>query len=520
MDPTRISTQVNVKHCSLCQGDTEYYCYGCRQDLCIQCKKLHVIDLSTKNHEVTRYIERMKYPPKDESEESGGPDSRDSNKQVKSARSGKSEQVMCVRSRDPVTRPVWLSPSERSEIHEIERRQYSERISYLRGEIIYNRLVMLKGVRQDLKTGHKAATIRGLSMAGMIGQVTKDKIDEVLAGDLEDRCIIQKTRMTRHMTRLLQYVHRYEQLNDIMVKQPIKFLRIIKRKRDSPKIQEILQTHKDQEKLFTQRGKKEMVNMVVNLMKGMRSEESRKRQASGTELLLTLMSSPVLQKSLSVTGVSMCSHISCVTPDRVWVSDGGNIILTDTATGPPSGSRLEPCGICTDVMSHILVSDLNTATVQMLDRDGQFLSYLLTTQSPGIDYRPLGLSYDVTNHVLCVGSGHNTLSVYRYINRHLALSDTREHGDVSLSSEPFNSRHIPGLTQEEFDRQEEERRRHEKERRRRLGEERRRQQEERRRRQGERRIRRREEEEERQACYSKLNSLSPIGELHEALTPN
>uniref|UniRef100_A0A8B8ECL0 Uncharacterized protein LOC111133294 n=1 Tax=Crassostrea virginica TaxID=6565 RepID=A0A8B8ECL0_CRAVI len=607
MEVTRISTQVSVKHCSLCHGDTEYYCYGCRQDLCIQCKKLHVIDLSTKNHEVTRYIERMKYPPKDESEESGDPDSHDSSKQVKSARSGNSEQVMCVRSRDPVPLPLWLSPSERSEM---ERRIYSERIHNLRGETIYNRLVMLKGVRQDLKTGHKAVTIRGLSMTGMIGQKPKDKIDEVLAGDLKDRCIIQKTRMTRHMTRLLQYVHRYEQLSDIMVKKPIKFLRIMTGKHNSLKIQENLSTKKDQEKLVTQKGKKEMVNMVVNLMKGMQLVETGKRQAPGTELLLTLMSSPVLQKSLSVTGVECCRHISCVTPDRVWVSDYDNLILTDTTTGkqphsvedslhswrgihtvncdseiiyidkdnninklssdmkttttlikhtdttwrplcvycspssgdllvgmyyrvtgkvtrydntgkrkqtipqddntphrlykpeyitennngdvlvsdfnfnrgavlvtsgegvhrfsytgpPPSGSRLSPLGICTDVMSHILVSDLNTQTVQMLDRDGQFLSYLLTKQSPGIHGPPYGLSYDVTNHVLWVGTlNNNTLSVYRYINRHLALSDTREHCDVSLSSEPFNSRHIPGLTQEEFDRQEEEERRRQEE---------------------------------------------------------
>ena len=129
MDPTRINTQVRVKHCSLCQGDTEYYCYCCRLDLCIQCKKLHVIDLSTKNHEVTSYIERMKYPPKDESEEFGDPDSRDYSKQVKRARSGQSEQVMCVRSRDLVPLPIWLSPSERSEM---ERRHYSERIHYLK----------------------------------------------------------------------------------------------------------------------------------------------------------------------------------------------------------------------------------------------------------------------------------------------------------------------------------------------------------------------------------------------------
>nr|XP_022337256.1 uncharacterized protein LOC111133292 [Crassostrea virginica]XP_022337257.1 uncharacterized protein LOC111133292 [Crassostrea virginica]XP_022337258.1 uncharacterized protein LOC111133292 [Crassostrea virginica]XP_022337259.1 uncharacterized protein LOC111133292 [Crassostrea virginica] len=606
MDPTRINTQVSAKHCSLCQGDTEYYCYGCRQDLCIQCKNLHVIDLSTTDHEVTCYIERMKCPPKDESEESGDPDSCDSSKQVKSARSGNSEQVMCVRSRDPVPLPVWLSPSERSEM---ERRLYSKTIYSIRGETIYNRLVMLEGVRQDLKTGHKAVTIRGLSMAEMIIQVPQDKIDEVLAGDLEDRCIIQKTRMTRHMTRLLQYVHIYEQLNDIMVKQPIKFLRIMTRKHDHTKNQEKFHTQKDQEKLLTQRGKKEMINMMVNLMKGMRLVETRKRQAPGTELLLTLMSSPVLQKSLSVTGVEKCSHISRVTPDRFWVSDYNDLILTDTATGkqlhsvndslysvtsagihsvncdseliyidkdkninklssdmkttttlikhtdttwiprcvycssssgdllvgmctakyprtgkvmrynagkhkqtiphddntphhlyelleyitendnrdvlvsdwdrvvvtsgegvhrfsytgPPSGSGLKPGGICTDVMSHILVSDDYTLTVQMLDRDGQFLSYLLTTQSPGIHVRPLGLSYDVTNHVLWVGSWYhtsgynNTLSVYRYINRHLALSDTREHCDVSLSSEPFNSRHIPGLTQEEYDRLLEER---------------------------------------------------------------
>ncbi|XP_078312218.1 uncharacterized protein LOC144618950 [Crassostrea virginica] len=615
MEASRISTQVSVKHCSLCQGDTEYYCYGCRQDICIQCKELHVIDLSTKKHEVTCYIERMKYPPKDESEESGDPDSRGSSKQVKSAQSENVKQVMNVRSRDPVPLPVWLSPSE-------QRRQYSERIHYLRTETIYNQCIMLDRVRQDLKTGLKAVTIRGLSMTGMIGQVPKDKIDEVLAGDLEDRCIIQKTRMTRHMTRLLQYVHRYEQLSNIMVKKPIKFLRVMTRTRNYQKIQEKLHTQKDQEKLLTQRGKKEMVNMVVNLMKGMRLVETGKRQASGTELLLTLMSSPVLQKSLAVTGVKYCVHISCVTPDRVWVSDYNNIILTDTTTGkqlhsvndslyedpddiyslfspgkhtvncdseliyideekninklssdmkttttlikltdtaweplcvycspssgdllvgmwrfgtdtgkvmrydntgkhkqtiphndntphdlykdpyyitennngdvlvsdsdrgvvvtsgegvhrfsytgPPSGSRLfytplRPLGICTDVMSHILVSDEYTHTVQMLDRDGQFLSYLLTRQSPGIHVRPLGLSYDVTNHVLWVGSeDYNTLSVYRYINRHLAFSDTREHCDVSLSSEPFNSRHIPGLTKEELDRQKEERRRRQK----------------------------------------------------------
>ncbi|XP_078311707.1 uncharacterized protein LOC111100413 isoform X2 [Crassostrea virginica] len=553
MDPTRISTQVSVKHCSLCQGDTEYYCYKCQQDLCMQCKKLHVVDLSTKHHTVTSYTEKMKNPPKQKSSQSGDP-----------------KQVISVRSQDPDNHepcvmpfiglrprkfqpPVWLSPLERSEI---QRRQYSDRIYQLRGETIYYRSFLLEGLRYDRDTGHKAVTIRGQSKAEMRGQGLKDLIDEVLAGDLKDRCIIQKTRMTRHMSKLLKYYHKYEQLSETMETRPIKFLRIMTRKH-SPRKDDM----------------KPIIKMLVNLMKEIRLVPSGKPRRAGVEDLLTLLSSPVVQKSLSVTGVELCLHISCVTPDRVWVSDN-NIILTDTATGkqlhsvedslqtgfgkhtvncegeliyidkeyniiklcndmettttlikhtdttwrpycvycspssgdllvglyredtdsrtntgkvmrydntgkykqtiphddntphtlyedpwyitennngdilvsdfdrravvvtsgegvhrfsytgPPSGSGLfRPRGICTDVMSHILVSDCRTDTVQMLDRDGQFLSYVLIRQTPGMDYTPCGLSYDVTTHAVYVGSyDNNTMSVCQYVNRHLHLA--------------------------------------------------------------------------------------------------
>ena len=60
----------------------------------------------------------------------------------------------------------------------------------------------------------------------MRGQGLKDLIDDVLAGDLADRCIKQKTRMTRHMTKLLRYYHRYEQISETMELDHLKFLRI------------------------------------------------------------------------------------------------------------------------------------------------------------------------------------------------------------------------------------------------------------------------------------------------------
>ncbi|XP_078321496.1 uncharacterized protein LOC144621700 [Crassostrea virginica] len=561
MESTRICTQVNVKHCSLCQGNTEYYCYGCLQDLCIQCRKLHVIDLSTKHHKVTSYTEKMKYPPK----------------QVKSSQSGDPKKVFSARFQNPGNNgpcllpfteyrhheflpPVWLSPLERSEM---QRQQYSSRIYHLRGETIYYRSVLLEGLRNNRKTGHKAVTIRGQSKAEMRGQRLKDLIDDVLAGDLEDRCIIQKTRMTRHMTKLLRYYHRYEQLSETMETRPFKFLRIMTQKH-IPRKDDM----------------KTIINMLVNLMKEIRLVPSGVHRRAGIGDLLILLSSPVLQKSLSVTGLKYCDHISCVTPDLVWVSDYNSIILTDTATGKqlqnvehsldsgsgkhtvncegeliyidkkdniiklcndmkttttlikhtdttwrprsvfcspssgdllvgmykedsdtdtytgkvmrydntgkhkrtiphndntahdlykdpwyitvnnngdvivsdlfrvvvtsgegvhrfsytghPSGSRLDPGGICTDVMSHILVSDvMYPGTVQMLDRDGQFLSYIFNLQTPGMDYIPSGLSYDVTTHAVWVGSlWNNMMCVCRHINRHLDLTDEEEYHSI------------------------------------------------------------------------------------------
>ncbi|XP_061171151.1 uncharacterized protein LOC133180701 [Saccostrea echinata] len=81
-------------------------------------------------------------------------------------------------------------------------------------------------------------------------------------------------------------------------------------------------------------------------------------------------------------------------------------------TGPPSGSRLYPQGICTDALSHILVCDYNTYTVHMIDKDGQFLSQIETRQH-GID-TPWGLSYDDRTHLLWIGSYiDNTVNIYR-----------------------------------------------------------------------------------------------------------
>lgn len=88
----------------------------------------------------------------------------------------------------------------------------------------------------------------------------------------------------------------------------------------------------------------------------------------------------------------------------VVVSDGMRaVVVTErggrhrfTYSGHPSGSGLNPHGICTDALSHILVCDKESNSVHILDKDGQFRSHLLI-------YSTCALSYDSNTHRLWVG---------------------------------------------------------------------------------------------------------------------
>uniref|UniRef100_K1P6X0 Tripartite motif-containing protein 3 n=1 Tax=Magallana gigas TaxID=29159 RepID=K1P6X0_MAGGI len=139
------------------------------------------------------------------------------------------------------------------------------------------------------------------------------------------------------------------------------------------------------------------------------------------------------------TGMGLYNEPHYITENNngdVVVSDyyleSGAVVVTERGgrhrfsyTGHPSGSGLQPRGICTDPLSHILVCDDRTNTVQMLNKDGQFLSHLLT-ESQEMDL-PQSLSYDVNTHRLWVGSGYNnTVVIYRYITRQDALTGKSE----------------------------------------------------------------------------------------------
>lgn len=113
----------------------------------------------------------------------------------------------------------------------------------------------------------------------------------------------------------------------------------------------------------------------------------------------------------------------------VVVSDWKNGVVVTTIGGrhrftfkkDPYGYVISPKGICTDSMSHILVCVLHK--VMMLDKDGQFLSYILSMPQE-IMITTNSLSFDFKTHCLWVGSvSDGRVHVYRYLKRQDALLD-------------------------------------------------------------------------------------------------
>ncbi|XP_062618328.1 uncharacterized protein LOC134279934 [Saccostrea cucullata] len=108
----------------------------------------------------------------------------------------------------------------------------------------------------------------------------------------------------------------------------------------------------------------------------------------------------------------------------VIVSDLVCVVVTDrdgnyrfSYTGHTSVFGLWPGGICTDALSHILVCDDWTESVQMLDSEGHYLTEIDTSQH-GID-KPWGLSYDEDTQLLWVGAeNNNTVNLYRVVDTH------------------------------------------------------------------------------------------------------
>ncbi|XP_052694537.1 uncharacterized protein LOC128172868 [Crassostrea angulata] len=323
------SSPYGVNQCSKCPGDTAYYCVSCPCDLCPQCKENHVKDLQTIDHDVVSRRDKINYIP---------------------------TQEICVRHPshvytkycEPCQVPVCFHCRKHRTHRQLDvgtayktkRQQHRGTTHTIRSEALFYRPVLLTGIKADVKTCHtefsplqsemltKAQTLKDL-----IDYVVYDLLNNVLCYfDFKHRCKKQKIKMIRHIVRLRRYEHRYVQ--PAFTFSALQFLSFTKTA--LPQIH--LTLHTSQLSMTESLNKED----VMGSLSAIQITERGNRRV-GNQCLLKLTSGAELHQSLTVTGVVWCDHISCVTSDRVWVSDHrNNLILTDT-TGVPLHREEDSC---------------------------------------------------------------------------------------------------------------------------------------------------------------------------------
>ncbi|XP_065937191.1 uncharacterized protein [Magallana gigas] len=325
------SSPYGVNQCSKCPGDTAYYCVSCPCDLCPQCKENHVKDLQTIDHDVVSHRDQINYIPTQEicvrhpshvytkyCEPCQVP--------VCDFWFGHKSHKLPVRSFLFGKKPHKIQDLQKA--YKTKRQQHRGTIHTIRSEALFYRPVLLTGIKADVKTCHTEFSplqsemlTKAQNLKELIDYVVYDLLNNVLCYfDFKHRCKKQKIKMIRHIVRLRRYEHRYVQ--PAFTFSALQFLSFTKTA--LPQIH--LTLHTSQLSMTESLNKED----VMESLSAIQITERGNRRV-GNQCLLKLTSGAELHQSLTVTGVYPCYHISCVTSDRVWVSDDRkHLMLTDT----------------------------------------------------------------------------------------------------------------------------------------------------------------------------------------------
>ncbi|XP_062611194.1 uncharacterized protein LOC134273041 [Saccostrea cucullata] len=344
-----LTVQCKVWQCFQCQGDTEFYCNTCKHDLCLQCKERHVIDLDTMYHDVVIYRDKYYHITKQETCERH-PDMF--------------YQKYCHSCKLPIcfqcTEHRYHQILDIRTAYITNRQKHRSIIQSIRSETLYNSSYVLAGIRSNSKTCHAEISI--VQPKKLIkAQKLRNLIDTVMHdAKIKHKRFIQslqqqRRKMNRHFANIETFEHRYDKLAN----KPLKFLKFLKkipvqRLKDTPSLTQYALVCLN-----------EYINTedVTDLLGEIQIIETGKRQVRN-ECLLKPMSTPILTKSVTVSGEIY--HISGLKPDEVWISDGKNLILINS-----EGDKLLHL---TDVITVWGKHTVNlTGDLIYIDRDGNII---------------------------------------------------------------------------------------------------------------------------------------------------
>ncbi|XP_062589299.1 uncharacterized protein LOC134250954 [Saccostrea cucullata] len=308
--------QCMIKTCINCYGDTEYYCKTCKSNLCPQCKERHNSDLDTLYHDVVIYREKCEVLQKIETCDRH-PD------MIYEMYCQSCELLvcnLCIEHRNHEKMDLKAA-------YRITRQQYKETIHKIRSEVLYRNYSVLSGIQNHMKTCSR--TLSGIQSAMHLKAIRlKDLTDTVLLNDITKCSLLlvqtlqhQKFKQNTFLAKSEYYEHRSEHL----LIRPVQFLLFYK-KNFINTTKTIVQVKQVPILSICDNLNKADVNL---LLKETQSEIIKREILD--EQLLKMMSKPVLKRSVKVKDISYGRHVSIVAPDKFWVSDWNNLILTDTS---------------------------------------------------------------------------------------------------------------------------------------------------------------------------------------------
>lgn len=220
MDTASISYRVH--QCSECPGDTAFICESCSCHLCPRCKDIHVTDLETADHNVVSYRSKSNYILSQNS----------------CLRHPTNVYVnYCKHCKLPICCHCTDYRKYRTlgvtKVYRKKRKQTREIFHTIRSETLFYRpLLLLPGIKAKIKTCHKKISLhqskmitKAKTLTKIIDIVKRDfMITESCDFDFKHRCVKQKMKITKYITSLQRYVHKYEQSANY----PLKFLSSIK----------------------------------------------------------------------------------------------------------------------------------------------------------------------------------------------------------------------------------------------------------------------------------------------------
>lgn len=306
------TSQCRVRHCSLCPGDTQFFCLTCTKNFCPLCKENHVYDFETDDHIVVLFHEK---------------DRRDIIIKHKTcAKHQKYIEKYCKTCEIPICAQCSEHETHKlnyfKNVYETSRKKINGAIHIIRSESIFYRRALLKETIADFQTCHNTFCRYQSEMRTKAQKLINCINDALCDLDCKHRCSEQRVEMNSNVARIREYEQAYEQ----SAYRPVQFLSFIKQiKFLNVKWWPHLTLH------TTQMSLSDALNFqyVKKLLYIMTPAEKGKRSTTFKHSL-KLLPSPVLQSSFNLKLIHVgFDHISCLKLDQAWVSNYHELILTN-----------------------------------------------------------------------------------------------------------------------------------------------------------------------------------------------